>query len=43
MTSAQYMNTLAAFEKVQGNNPDGTPNASYTDLLNMPTTSTTCC
>ena len=29
------MNTLAAFEKVQGNNPDGTPNSSYIDLLNM--------
>src|SRR6267142_2575890 len=29
------MTTLAAFEKVQGNNPDGTPNAAYTDLLDM--------
>lgn len=33
--SANTMTTLAAFEKVQGNNPDGTPNSSYTDLLDM--------
>ena len=33
--SSNTMTTVAAFEKVQGNNPDGTPNASYTDLLDM--------
>ena len=33
--SSNTMTTLAAFEKVQGNNPDGTPNSSYTDLLDM--------
>ena len=33
--NSNTMTTLASFEKVQGNNPDGTPNASYTDLLDM--------
>lgn len=33
--NSNTMTTLAAYEKVQGNNPDGTPNASYTDLLDM--------
>ena len=33
--SSNNMSTLAAFEQIQGNNPNGTPNSSYTDLLNM--------
>jgi fibronectin type 3 domain-containing protein len=34
--SSNNMNTLASFEEIQGNNPNGTPNPSYTDLLNVP-------
>ncbi len=33
--SSNTMTTVAAFEKVQGNNANGTPNAGYTDLLDM--------
>ena len=33
--SGNDLSTLAAYEKIQGNNPDGTRNTSYADLLNM--------
>jgi autotransporter-associated beta strand protein len=29
------MTTMAAYQQVQGNNPDGTPNPAYDDLLDM--------
>ncbi len=33
--NSNNMSTLAAFEMIQGNNPDGTRNPAYTDLLDM--------
>ena len=33
--NSNNMSTLAAYEQIQGNNPDGTRNPAYTDLLDM--------
>ena len=33
--SYQNLQTLEGFQRIQGNNPDGTPNPEYTDYLNM--------
>ncbi len=29
------LSTVASYQKIQGNNPDGTPNPAYTDLLDV--------